>query len=87
MNCRCGVEVPEQRAAFLIKVGKPITCMDCSTTQKVGGFMNVEGKTERSLIIADMEQIEHLHKISARAGTGVSKGVKMNQSYSIKHNK
>lgn len=87
MNCNCGNLIPEQRVKFLQKTGKRLTCVGCSTTQKLGGFMNVEGKTERSIVIAEMDQIEHLHKLSARAGTGVSRGVKMNQSYSIKHNK
>lgn len=82
--CWCGEELHPKREAFLQKAGKPLTCIKHSTTQKVGGFMATEGKTERSIIIADMQTIEELHKKSARAGTGVSRGVKMNQSFQPK---
>lgn len=85
--CKCGVEIHPKRVEILQKINKPLTCINCSTTQKVGGFMNTEGKTERTIIIAEMDTIENLHKLSARAGVGVSRGVKMNQSYSAKHNR
>lgn len=80
----CGVEVHPKRIEILNKMNKPVTCLEHSTSQKVGGFMCTEGKTERSIIIAEMDTIETLHKLSARAGTGVSKGVKMNQSFQPK---
>ena len=62
-----------------------MTCLQHSQTQKVGGFMAIEGKTDRQIVIADMDTIATLHKLSARAGTGVSRGCKMNQSFSLKH--
>lgn len=80
----CGVEIHPKRVEILQKMGKPLTCLEHSTTQKLGGYMNIEGKTERTIIIAEMNVIENLHKVSARAGTGVSKGVKMNQSFKPK---
>lgn len=84
MYCKCGVEVHPLRIKFLEKYSKPITCMDCTTTQKVGGFMATSGKTDRQIIIADMETISNLNNLSARAGMGVSRGCKMNQSFSAK---
>lgn len=44
--------------------------------------MTTLGKTDRELIIASMETVNMLHKKSARAGQGVSRGVKMNQNHS-----
>lgn len=85
--CKCGVEIHPLRVKFLEKYNKPMTCVAHSTTQKVGGFMSVEGKTERTIIIAEMDTINRLHHLSARAGTGVSRGVKMNQSFDAKHYK
>lgn len=85
MYCKCGCKIPEKRIEFLQKYNKVLTCVNCSTTQKVGGFMTSESKTERTIIIAEMDVIDNLHKLSHRAGTGVSKGVKMNQSYSAKY--
>lgn len=87
MFCKCGVEIHPKRIEILQKVNKLLTCLNCSTTQKVGGFMSTESKTERVIVIAEMDVISNLHKLSARAGMGVSKGVKMNQSYSAKHNR
>ena len=80
----CNIEVNPKRVEILNKMGKDVTCLDHSTTQKKGGFMSVEGKTDRTIIIAEMDTIEHLHKVSARAGTGVSKGVKMSQNFNSK---
>lgn len=82
--CKCGAEIPQRRVEFLQKNQLPLTCIHHSTTQKVGGFMSTDGKTERTLIISDMSTIENLHKLSARAGVGVSRGVKMNQSFDSK---
>lgn len=84
MFCKCGTQIHPKRVEFLQKANKPMTCLNCSTTQKVGGFMAVQGKTERAIIIAEMDVIEDLHKKSARAGVGVSRGVKMNQSFQPK---
>lgn len=82
--CKCGASIHPKREAFLKKAGLPLTCLEHSTTQKVGGFMSTDSKTERTIIIADMDTIEHLHNVSARAGVGVSRGVKMNQSFQPK---
>lgn len=84
MYCKCGSEIPPKREELLKKWGKPLRCFGCSNEQKKGGFMTSEGKTERTIIIADMETVEMLHKKAARAGVGVSRGVKMNQSFQPK---
>lgn len=83
--CHCGEEVHLLRVKFLTKAGSPITCIKHSTTEKVGGFMATSGKTERELIIGSQESIENLHKAAARAGTGVSRGVKMDKSFKPKY--
>lgn len=85
MYCSCGIEVHPLRVKFLQRYGRPITCLEHSSEQKKGGFMAISGKTDRQIIIADMDTISNLNKLSARAGTGVSKGCKMNQSFSAKH--
>lgn len=77
MFCKCGDKIHPLRIEFLNKRNKPLTCINCSVEQKVGGFMTSTGKTERELIISDMSVIEELHQKAARTGTGVSKGVKM----------
>lgn len=89
MFCKCGSEIHPKRVEFLQKHNKAMSCISCAekTVEKLGGFMSTEGKTERTIIIAPMSTVANLQKLSARAGTGVSRGVKMNQSYSAKHNK
>jgi hypothetical protein len=77
----CGCEVHPLRIKFLEKYNKPITCINHSNVEKVGGFMTSTGKTERELIITSQETANQLYKMAARAGTGVSRGVKMNQSF------
>ncbi len=66
--CSCGVEIHPLRVKFLERANLPLTCIQHSTTEKVGGFMATK-----------------LYQASARAGTGVSKGVKMNQSFDAKY--
>jgi hypothetical protein len=83
--CHCGAEIHPLRVKFLENAGYKLTCLVHSTTEKVGGFMATSGKTERELIIGSQESTNALYKASARAGTGVSKGCKMNQSFSHKH--
>lgn len=87
MFCKCGAEIPEKRVEFLQKYNKPMSCVNCAegNVQKVGGFMTSTGKTDRELIIGEQSVINNLYKASARSGVGVSKGVKMNQSFSDKH--
>jgi len=85
MYCWCGAEIHPKRVQILNKAGYRLTCLKHSTTEKVGGFMATGGKTERELIIGPQEVINNLHKAAARAGTGVSRGCKMNQGFSQKH--
>jgi hypothetical protein len=83
--CQCGAEIPQKRVEFLQKAGYKLSCINHSTTEKLGGFMSTSGKTERELIIGSQESTNALYRASARAGSGVSKGCKMNQSFSAKH--
>lgn len=85
--CFCGVEIHPLREKLLNKMGYKLTCLQHSTVEKLGGFMATSGKTERELIIGSQASTEALYRASARAGTGVSKGVKMNQSYVAKYTK
>lgn len=79
--CYCGAIIPEKRVDFLKKYNKPLTCLQHSTTEKVGCFVTSSGKTERELIITSQETANLLYKAAARTGVGVSRGVKMNQSF------
>jgi hypothetical protein len=83
MFCKCGVEIPEKRLAFLLKYNKPKICISCAsgTVERVECFQVVSGKTERSIQIVSSEKAKELNALSKRAGTGVSKGVKMDQSF------
>ena len=80
-KCWCGKEIHPKREEFLIKYGKPLTCMEHSNVEKVAGFVTSTGKTERELIITSQETAAYLQKVSRRSGVGVSAGVKMNQSF------
>jgi hypothetical protein len=83
--CFCGLEIHPLREKLLNKMGYKLTCLQHSTVEKLGGFMATSGKTERELIIGSQESTNALYRASARAGSGVSKGCKMNQSFSAKH--
>lgn len=79
--CKCGNEIPPARVAFLQKTNSPLTCFEHSTTQRVKGFQVIGGKTERYIEVVTPDQAALLEKLGKRAGTGVSKGVKMDQSF------
>lgn len=63
-----------------------VQCIPCAEGKvvKLAGVQVISGKTERALEVCTPEQAEHFNKLSARAGTGVSRGVKMNQSFQPK---
>lgn len=86
MYCKCGSEIPQKRVEFLQKYNKRICCVNCAegTVQKVAGFQVISGKTEREIQIVSQEEASMLNKLSARAGVGVSKGCKMDQSFKPK---
>jgi hypothetical protein len=83
MYCKCGKEIHPKRVEFLEKYSKPLSCIECAEgkVQKVVGFQVVGGKTEREVQIVSQETGAMLNKLSARAGMGVSKGCKMDQSF------
>jgi RNA polymerase-binding transcription factor DksA len=86
MYCKvCGVEVPQKRVEFLQKAGYSITCLEHSSTQKVVGFQVISGKTERAIEVCQPEVAAKLEHLSKRQGTGVSRGVKMDQTFKAKH--
>lgn len=86
MYCKCGNEIHPKRVDFLEKYNKPKCCINCAEgkVQKVVGFQVVSGKTEREVQIVSQEEGALLNKLSARAGMGVSKGCKMDQSFKPK---
>jgi H2-forming N5,N10-methylenetetrahydromethanopterin dehydrogenase-like enzyme len=83
MICSCSNEIHPKRVEFLQKKGMKIQCIPCAEGKvvKLAGVQVISGKTERGLEICTPEQAERFEKLSRRAGTGVSQGVKMNQSF------
>lgn len=79
--CHCGQVIHPKRVAILKSKNLPITCLEHSNTQKVQGFQVINGKTERFIQVVEPERAAELNKLAQRAGTGVSKGVKMDQSF------
>jgi len=83
--CKCNAEIHPKRVEFLKKNNLPLTCINCSSTQKVVGFQVVSGKTEREIQVCTPAQAAELEAKARRAGTGVSAGVKM-KHYSVGDN-
>lgn len=86
MNCVCGGDIHPKRVEFLQKKGMKVQCINCAegNVQKKAGVQVISGKTERQLEICTPEQAARFEKLSARTGVGVSKGVKMDQSFKTK---
>ena len=74
-NCKqCNNPIPEGRLAIL-----PFTqtCVNCSTTQKVGGHTIISGKNTYSEIqVVSPEAAQDLARMQSRKGFGVATGVK-----------
>jgi len=74
-NCKhCKSIIPEGRIAIL-----PFTqtCVNCSTTQKVGGHTIISGKNTYSEVqIVDQETAQNLARMQSRSTFGVASGVK-----------
>lgn len=90
-NCiQCGEPMHPKREEICKKHGYPMTCVPCKTgvngkdEERKQCYTVVNGKTERSIEICNAETAEMMYKAGRRAGVGVSKGVKMNQSYDHK---
>ena len=74
-NCKhCSNQIPEGRLKILQFTQ---TCVNCSTTPKVGGHTVISGKTTYSEIqIVDQETASDLARMQSRKGFGVATGVK-----------
>jgi hypothetical protein len=75
MNCvKCQNKIPEARLKALPSAK---TCVQCSSTARVGGHTIISGKNTYSEIqIVDQETSERLYQMQSRRGFGVSTGVK-----------
>ncbi len=71
---KCLGKMPELR---LTKFGYRF-CINCSTTQRVGGVAIANHKTGNEIQIMPMEIANRLYKLSQRQGYGVCKGRKHN---------
>lgn len=71
---KCGGKMPVLRK---VKYGYN-SCVNCSTTQKVGGVAIANHKTGNEIQIMPMEDANRLYKLSQRQGYGVMKGMKHN---------
>lgn len=83
MVCKCGVEIPQPRVDALLSMGRKessIRCISCASSNpepRKMGFPIRDHKMQGELFISDNEEtINTLYVASARAGTGVSAGVK-----------
>ena len=75
INCtKCGGDMPELR---YVKYGYR-SCVNCSTTEKVGGVPITNHKTGNTIQIVPKEVAENLIRLSQRQGYGVCKGMKHN---------
>ena len=71
---KCGGDMPVLR---VVKYGYK-NCVNCSTTQKVGGVAIANHKTGNEIQIMPMEDAERMYMLSQRQGYGVMKGMKHN---------
>lgn len=69
---KCGNDMPLLR---FTKYGYR-SCVNCSTTQRVGGVAIANHKTGNEIQILPMEDAVRLNNLAARQGYGVSRGVK-----------
>ncbi len=75
INCiKCGGNMPELR---FLKYGYR-SCVNCSTTEKVGGVPITNHKTGNTIQIVPKEVAENIIRLSQRQGYGVCKGMKHN---------
>lgn len=85
--CVCGNQIHPKRVEILQKQGKKLSCISCAenNVKKLVGVQVVSGKTERAIEVCEPEQARLFEKLSARTGVGVSKGVKMDQTFKPKN--
>lgn len=71
MNCiYCRVDIPSERAEFLVENNRRATCINCSTEQRAVGFMNYSHKTAPDLVVCPAnakETLRILHRANCRA--------------------
>lgn len=72
---RCSQPIQEQRIKALN--GNVHTCVRCSKTGKVAGFMSWEHKTAPVLNLCASEDAEQVNRLTRRKGTGVIPGIRM----------
>jgi hypothetical protein len=71
---KCGNPIHPKRLQILPNTK---TCVGCSTTQAVGCYQVVSGKTEYSQIeIVDQETAARMRQLGSRDSFGVAKGIK-----------
>lgn len=71
---KCGGEMPLLR---LVKYGYK-SCINCSTTQRVGGVAIANHKTGNEIQIVPMDVADNINRLAARKGYGVCSGMKHN---------
>ena len=71
---KCGGKMPELR---FIKYGYR-HCVNCSTTERVGGVAIANHKTGNEIQIVPMDVANNINRLAARSGYGVCKGMKHN---------
>jgi ssDNA-binding Zn-finger/Zn-ribbon topoisomerase 1 len=75
MPCvKCGSDMPVLRK---VKYGYNF-CVNCSTTEKMGGVAIANHKTGNEIQIVPMDVANNINRLAARSGYGVCKGMKHN---------
>lgn len=71
MNCiYCRVDIPSERAEFLMENNRRSTCINCSTEQRAVGFLSYSHKTAPELVMIpanNTENIRRCQRVNRRA--------------------
>lgn len=70
-RCKCGKEIPEKRVEFLKKYSKAITCIDCTTEERVVGNQVYEAKDTRTIEIVTAEQAKRIEYTYSQKGVNL----------------
>ena len=73
-KCKCGEEIPEKRVDFLKKYNKKITCLNCSTEEKVVALQVNATKETRTIYIVSKETSDRMFKTTKQ--NGVNYGIR-----------
>lgn len=69
MKCKiCNKDIPEKRIDILKKMGKKLTCINCSTEEKVVGFQVNTTKENRTIQVVSKDIADEMFRVSKQGG-------------------